>query len=82
MWYRGRMNQGASKEKKRHHYIPITYLKNFTDNAGRVFAYRKDEVEPPLYLAPSEIAFERYYYSQPLPDGGRDNNTFEDFFST
>jgi Protein of unknown function (DUF4238) len=70
MWYRGRMNQGASKEKKRHHYIPITYLKNFTDNAGRVFAYRKDEVEPPLYLAPSEIAFERYYYSQPLPDGG------------
>ena len=28
------------------------------------------------------IAFERYYYSQPLPEGGRDNNTFEDFFGT
>ena len=69
-------------EKKRHHYIPITYLNNFTDDARRITAYRKDNPVPPLHLAPSEIAFERYYYSQPLPDGGRDNNTLEDFFST
>ena len=69
-------------KKKRHHYIPITYLVRFTDGAGRVFAYRKDEPRPPLYLAPSEIAFERYYYSQPLPDGGQDHNSLEDFFST
>src|SRR5207253_10423982 len=45
-------------------------------------AYRKDEVLKPLHLRPSEIAFERYYYSQPLPEGGQDNNTLEDFFST
>jgi len=44
-------------------------------------AYRKDEVLPPLHLRPSGVAFERYYYSQPLPEGGRDNNTLEDFFS-
>jgi hypothetical protein len=25
---------------------------------------------------------ERYYYSQPLPDGGRDNNKLENFFGT
>jgi hypothetical protein len=71
----------VANEKKRHHYIPITYLSNFTDDAGRINAYRKDDPVPPLHLAPSEIAFERYYYSQPLPEGGRDNNTLEDFFS-
>src|SRR3954451_9213999 len=72
----------VANEKKRHHYIPITYLNNFTDVAGRITAYRKDNPIPPLHLAPSAIALERYYYSQPLPDGGRDNNTLEDFFST
>jgi hypothetical protein len=72
----------TANEKKRHHYIPIAYLDKFADGAGKVFAYPKDEVEKPLHLLPSEIAFECYYYSQPLPDGGRDNNTFEDFFST
>jgi hypothetical protein len=70
-------------EKKRHHYIPIAYLSAFADESRRVFAYRKDNRdEPPLHVRPEEIAFEKYYYSQPTPDGGRDNNTFEDFFST
>ena len=74
------MDQRSANEKKRHHFIPITYLNKFTDKAGKVFAYRKDNVEPALHLQPSAIAFERYYYSQPLPEGGRDNNTFENFF--
>ncbi len=82
MWYPVGMDQESSNEKKRHHYIPITYLKKFTDDDGRVFAYRKDEVDKPLHIEPSAIAFERYYYSQPLPEGGRDNNTFENFFGT
>jgi hypothetical protein len=82
MWYLVSMDQESSNEKKRHHYIPITYLNKFTDNAGKVFAYRKDDVERHLHLAPSAIAFERYYYSQPLPEGGRDNNRFENFFGT
>src|SRR6266498_3638904 len=69
-------------QKKRHHYTPITYLNHFADNLGRIYAYRKDDVDTPLHVRPSEIAFERYYYSQPLPEGGRDNNTLEDFFST
>ena len=76
------MDQKAQNEKKRHHYIPITYLNKFADDTGKVMAYRKDEVLKPLHLRPSEIAFERYYYSQPLPEGGQDNNTLEDFFST
>jgi hypothetical protein len=34
-----------------------------------------------LHLRPTAIAFEKYYYSQPTPDGGR-NNAVEDFFGT
>jgi hypothetical protein len=78
-------SQGATprrNEKKRHHYIPITYLEKFTDEKGRVVAYRKDDVKTPLHVRPKEIAFERYYYSQPLPEGGQDNDRLEDFFST
>jgi hypothetical protein len=77
------MDQGSSaNDKKRHHYIPVTYLNKFTDASGNVYAYRKDNPRPPLYIPPNAIAFETYYYSQPLPEGGRDNNTFEDFFGT
>lgn len=32
-------------------------------------------------IAPSQIAFQNYYYSQPKPCGGRDNNLVEDLFS-
>jgi hypothetical protein len=76
------MDQGSANDKKRHHYIPVTYLNKFTDASENVYAYRKDNPHSPLYLPPNAIAFERYYYSQPLPEGGRDNNTFEDFFGT
>lgn len=70
-----------SNTKKRHHYIPIAYLRAFTGVDERVWAYRKDDPERPLHLKPAAIAFERYYYSQPLDDGGQDHNTIEDFFS-
>lgn len=76
------MNTTPKSAKKRHHYIPIAYLNRFTDCDGKVFAYRKDEPQDALHLKPREIAFERYYYSQPLPAGGQDNNSLEDFFST
>lgn len=69
------------QQKKRHHYVPVSYLKEFVDPKGRIFAYRKDAPEHALHLKPEEIAFERYYYSQPLPDNKQDNNKIEDFFS-
>jgi hypothetical protein len=74
--------QEAKHQKKRHHYVPVSYLKEFTDSSGRIFAYRKECPEQALHLKPDEIAFERYYYSQPLPDNKQDNNRIEDFFST
>ena len=69
-------------QKKRHHYVPVAYLNRFTDATGRLYAYRKDDPRHPLHVRPNEIAFEKYYYSQPLPGGGQDNNLLEDLFST
>ncbi|WP_454730874.1 MULTISPECIES: DUF4238 domain-containing protein [Cupriavidus] len=67
--------------KKRHHYVPKAYLKAFADAAGRVLVYRKDEPSKVLHVAPDGTGFERYYYSQPTPDGGVDHNLLEDLFS-
>lgn len=68
-------------QKKRHHYIPKAYLNAFSDEKGRVRVYRKDEPLKSLHLSPDGTGHRRYYYSQPVPSGGTDNNTLEDAFS-
>lgn len=68
-------------DKKRHHYIPKSYLKFFCDDAGRVFVYRKDDPCNAFHLSPDNTGFHKYYYSQPRPDGGTDHNALEDCFS-
>lgn len=68
-------------QSKRHHFVPEAYLKAFCDESGRLLVYRKDEPSIPLHVAPNATQFRRYYYSQPTPAGGRDNNTLEALFS-
>lgn len=68
-------------EKKKHHYIPQTYLEAFTNENGKLFCYRKDTPQNPLPLTPDNVAHRRYYYSQPIPEGGQDNDSLEDAFS-
>ncbi len=68
-------------DKKRHHFVPKAYLKAFTNSKGRVHVYRKDEPGTVLTVSPNGIGFERYYYSQPTPEGGTDHNRLEDMFS-
>ena len=67
--------------KKRHHYIPKSYLKFFCDDAGQVHVYRKDDPCKAIQLSPDNTGFHKYYYSQPRPDGGKDHNALEDCFS-
>lgn len=71
-----------SNEKKKHHYIPIAYLSPFAGEQRQLWVYDKDRSGTPFKSRPSQIAFENYYYSQPLMAGGQDNNTLEDLFST
>lgn len=69
-----------STKKKRHHYVPISYLKAFCDEREMLTVYRKDTPTSPYRAIPDEVAFQKYYYAQPLPDGGRDTNRLEDRF--
>ena len=66
---------------KRHHYVPITYLNSFRDDEGKVFVYRKDDPKKPFHQKPDKTGFHKYYYSQPLPEGGMDHDKLENFFS-
>ncbi|HUT91241.1 MAG TPA: DUF4238 domain-containing protein [Thermoguttaceae bacterium] len=67
--------------KKRHHYVPKAYLKSFCDDRGTLYVYRKDEPKKELRLSPDNTGFHKYYYSQPLPDGGYDHDKLEDYFN-
>jgi uncharacterized protein DUF4238 len=69
-------------QKKKHHYVAQTYLRGFCNPEGKVCVYSKDRPTHSWWAAPETVAFEKYYYSQPLPDGGQDNNRLEDFFSS
>jgi hypothetical protein len=64
-------------EKKKHHYVPVTYLSRFTDADGFITCARKPDPTSVIRVRPDEIGFRRYYYSQPLPWGGHDNNRLE-----
>lgn len=66
---------------KRHHYVPVTYLKNFADNSGHLHVFRKDDPTRPFRQKPESTGFERYYYSQFDGDGVRDNDRLEAIFS-
>lgn len=69
-------------DKKRHHFISQTYLRSFGRQDGKLCVYSKDKPARPWWAATDTIAFENYYYSQPTPDGGQDNNRLEDHFSS
>jgi len=70
-----------TQQTKRHHFVPRAYLKAWTNEKGRLLVYRKDEPTKPLPVAPDNGLFRTYYYSQPRPDGGQDNNGLEQIFS-
>jgi hypothetical protein len=69
-------------QKKHHHFVAETYLGGFCNREKKVCVYLKDKPAKPWWAAPNSVGYEKYYYSQPRPDGGQDNNRLEDFFST
>lgn len=68
------------KPPKAHHYIPQTYLRNFTNGAHRLAVLIKDKPEETFDLRPREVAHHKFYYSQPTHDGGLDHR-LESMFS-
>jgi Protein of unknown function (DUF4238) len=68
-------------EKKRHHFVAESYLTSFCNDDEKLCVYFKEKAGDFQFIRPDAIAFEKFYYSQPLPEGRRDNNSIEDFFS-
>lgn len=75
------MRNSKEADKKRHHYVPKAYLRHFCDTEGNIRVYLKDDPDKPIQQKPDNVALHKYYYSQPLPEGGKDHNTLENFFS-
>lgn len=71
----------AAQQKKRHHYVPVSYLQAFCDAKGCLHVFRKDAPGRSLYMTPDSVGFRKFYYSQPTPAGTVDNNALEDTFS-
>ena len=72
----------TSQRKKRHHFISECYLKHFADEDGRVWEFRKDDPKTAHRRSYSEVGYHKHFYAQPLPCGGTDHNTLENFWST
>ena len=68
-------------KKKRHHFFPKAYLKSFCDDEGKVLVYRKNDPKKRIHQKPDNTGFHKYYYSQPLPEGGVEHNFLESLFS-
>ena len=69
------------RSNKKHHYVSVTYMEGFTNERGRVWAYRPENPSDPHPAQPASVGYRTYYYSQELPEGGRENHRFEDFFA-
>ena len=71
-----------NRNNQRHHFISVAYMNGFTDERGKVYVYRSEVPGDPRASSPRSVGFERYYYSQKLPEGGQENHRFEDLWST
>ena len=66
--------------KKRHHFISVTYMNGFAGSDGRLWRYLAEKPADPQRVAPRSFGYENFYYSQKLPDGTQDNHSFEDLW--
>jgi len=66
--------------KKRHHYVPIFYLKGFTctHEPERIWVYPTDGSSP-FMVNVTRTAVEKYFYAARDEDGNFDPDTVEDF---
>lgn len=70
------------RKNKKHHFVSVTYMDGFTNDRGRVWAYRAENPINPHPARPTSIGYRNYYYSQKLPEGGQENHRFEDLWSS
>jgi hypothetical protein len=68
-------------KKKRHHYVPACYSRNFAGADGFLRVHQKFQISKSFRQVPSEFGYKKGYHNQIDLDGNVDRNTMEDFFS-
>lgn len=68
-------------DAKQHHYIPICYSKNFSDDRGFLSLVDLWGDKKSFSSKPKNVLKERYLYSQPLYSENRFDDSVERFFS-
>lgn len=66
--------------KKKHHFVSVTYMNGFVGSDGRLWRYLPEKADQPQRVAPSSLGYEKFYYSQKLPAGTRDDHSFENLW--
>jgi hypothetical protein len=68
----------TDQKKERHHYVPVFYLQEFTDDDEKfLWAYDKSRGSI-VRAAPRDLGLEKHYYSYTTGEGERDSSTVED----
>jgi hypothetical protein len=67
-------------DPQQHHYIPDTYLQNFSDRRGKLWLYDKWEGRS-FPTTPGKALRERFYYAQPDYANKTLNHNIEHFLS-
>lgn len=66
---------------RRHHYVPVTYLKAWSGTDGKLRVFRKGEEMRTYCSVPERTGFEDYYYAFEDQQGNRNVHLLEEIFS-
>jgi len=76
------MKKSRKVSKKRHHYLPEFYLKGFINQSNKPKIWIYEKGNPNIICStPKNIAVQAHYYSYNTPEGNKDTDSFESFFS-
>jgi hypothetical protein len=70
-------NRSTDGNKRKHHFLSVTYMNGFAGKDGRLWRYLADKPADPQRASPRSFGYENFYYSQKLPDGTQENHMFE-----
>ena len=76
------IRNGVDRRNKKHHFVSVTYMNGFLNDAGRVWAYRAEAPENASPTRPEAVGYQNHYYSQTLPDGSVESHRFEDLWNS
>lgn len=69
-------------KKRRHHYLPVFYLKGFVDPHNEPYIWLYEKGNPDVKKATARhIAVKKDYYSLTTPEGNKDSETFENILA-